>query len=773
MMSLFSRKASTFRARARVLLLPLALSLPILGWAAEAARLEVTVLQADGSPAANTRVQLVELRRNAVTDEKGVARFDDLPPGAYHLQAVSRRFGNAVLEVTLAGGADAAETLTLGRSKHEERIVVTATRHGRGTADVVTPVQVMDDTTIAEKLQPTLGETLAQEPGVSSSYFGPGSSRPVIRGQGGGRIRVLEGGLGTGDASTTSPDHALSTDATSAERIEILRGPATLLYGSTAIGGVVNILDGRVPEYRAREPIGGTLQLRYGSAAEEQTVAVNLDGGAGSFAWHVDALDRETDDYDIPGRAVIDAPDSPRGTLPNSSLESQGGTLGLSWVGKRGFVGIAARAFDTEYGIPAELEEDHGGGMGAPMEEEGVRIDLEQRRLDLRGGFKTSWGIFDGIRFSAGGTDYEHKELEGDEVGTVFENESTEGRVELTHDGGKLVHGVIGVQFGNRDFEATGAEAFLPASQTDTLALFALEEIEQGPMRYELGVRFESTDVETPVTIAADPACSNPRDRDFDTLSGSFGLLWAASERYALGASLSRTTRPPSAEELYSCGEHVATASVEIGDPDLDEETALGLDVSLRRQTGRVTGQLSVFRYDYDDYIYEFDTGLTEPPLDPDGLPVFRFAQEDAELSGAELEAVVELFHGEAHDVDLELTADYVEAELSDGGENLPRIPPLRTGLGVRYQGRRWHASAGVTRYHDQDDNAPTETETDGYTLVSAGFGYRLLARGVVHDVHLRGTNLLDETARNHASRLKDLVPLPGLDVSVVYRLVF
>jgi iron complex outermembrane receptor protein len=742
--------------------------------AAENGAVIVNVRQANDTPAVGTRVSLVELHRSEFTGDDGAARFDNVPAGRYRVQAVSTRFGTALGEVVVEDAPETSVTLTLGRSEHQERIVVTSTRHGRGTSDVFTPVQILDDAVLSEKLQPTIGETLAQEPGVTSTYFGPGSSRPVIRGQGGGRIRVLEGGLDTGDASTTSPDHAVSTDAMNAERIEVLRGPATLLYGSTAVGGVVNVIDGRVPEYKPNAPIGGSVQLRYASAAEEEAVGVNLDGGFGQFAWHVDALDREAEDVDIPGRAVEDDPDSPKGTLRNSSLESEGATVGVSWVGENGFVGVSARSFDTNYGIPAELEEDHGGGMGmaGEEEEEGVRIDLEQRRFDLRGGFQTDLGPFHGVHFGLATTDYEHKELEGGEVGTLFENETDEARFEMHHEGRRNLHGVIGAQYTTRDFEATGAEAFLPASETEALALFVLEEIEKGALRFELGARFESTDVETPASVAAEPDCVDPRNRSFEALSGSFGLLWSASEGYTVGSSLSRTTRPPSAEELYSCGEHVATASVEIGDPNLDEESTLGLDVSVRKVKGRVTGQVNLFRYDYDDYIYERDTGLTEPPMDPDGLPVFQFTQADAEFTGAEALAVIELIDADAGDFHLELSADYVEAELDDG-ENLPRIPPLRTGAALHFKGPRWHASAEVTRYHEQDQNAPIETETDGYTMVGASVGYRILTRGVVHDLLLRGSNLTDEEARNHASRLKDLVPLPGRDISFVYKLIF
>jgi iron complex outermembrane receptor protein len=743
--------------------------------AADTGTITITVEMLGGGAAEGARVTLVELRRSRFTDAAGKVAFDDIPPGAYHVQAYSQRFGESVDEIELAAGGNVEITLVLGFSGHRERIVVTATRTGRGSAELVMPVQVLDETALSEKLQPTIGETLSSEPGVSSNYFAPGASRPVIRGQGGDRIRVLEDGFGVGDASTTSPDHAVATDAIAADQIEILRGPATLLYGSSALGGVVNILDQRIPEHAPHRLLGGSVNLRYGSAADEKSGAAVFNGRVGSsFAYHVDALDREADDYDIPGRAVLGDPASPVGTLFNSSLESQGATVGASWVGESGFLGVSAKTFDTNYGIPAELEEEPPppGFLGAPPPA-GVRIDLEQKRYDLRGGLDRRFGPFDGVRFGIGTTDYEHRELEGAEVGTTFFNDSDEARFEMTHGHGGGFRGVFGVQYATRDFEAVGLEAFLPPSETESLALFALEEIEAGPLRYEIGARFDSTDLTTPATLAPDPGCAAPVDRDFDEVSGSVGAVWSPNDTYTLGGSVSRTVRPPSAEELYSCGEHVATLSFEIGDPNLREEQNLGVDVSLRRTSGRVTGELNLFGYSYDDYIYEEDTGATEPPMDPDGLPVFAYAQADAEFYGAEATALIELLHTDGHDFDLEVGADFVRAELADTNEPLPRIPPARGRLGLHYRGARWHASAGVTHHDDQDRNAPSETQTEGYTMVDASVGYRLVTKGLVHDLTLRGSNLTDEEARNHPSRLKDLVPLPGVDVAVIYRLIF
>ncbi len=723
--------------------------------AAEEGTIHGRVTTSAGDPAVDVRVVILELNRSLYVDDDGRFEFTGVPFGDYHVQALSARFGSTVSEVTLSTPS-IETTLVLGLSRHRERVVVTATRSGRGSAEVIQPVNVLDKNDLAATIKPSLGETLAQEAGIRSSFFGAGSARPIVRGQSGGRVRVLESGLGVGDASTTSPDHAVAIEPLGAERIEILRGPATLLYGGEAVGGVVNVLDGRIPEYRASRPIGGTLQLGFDSASEESSGALASTGGRGSFAWYADAFRRDGSDYEIPAFAVRGDPMSAAGTLPNSSVESDGGSVGLSWVGESGFLGIATKAYNSNYGIPPE----------------NVRIDLEQQRYDLRGGFDLGSKALTGLRFSIGTTDYRHVELEGAAVGTVFDTHAAEARVELTH-GGSRWSGVFGAQLRRRDVDAIGAEAFVPTNETEQIALFVVEEFDPpGPARFEFGLRSERSELSTPVTTVADPLCANPFDRDFDTISGSAGFAWIGESGLALGASVSSASRAPSTEELYSCGEHVATLSFEIGNPSLKEETALGLDLSLRKRVGRVSGEISLFHYDYDDYIYEFDTGTTEPPMDPAGLPVFAFTQDGAEFSGLEVSGLIELKHTDALDLDLEVVGDHVRAEL-DSGDPVPRIPALSLGAGLVFNGPHWHGGARLRWYDDQTRNAPSETPTDSYTTLNANTGYRFVRGSVVHDVVLRLDNLTDEEIRPHTSRLKDELPLPGRSVGLIYKLVF
>lgn len=725
----------------------------------------------EGAAIADAQVRLVELRRQTPVGADGSFRFDGVPAGTYLLEATSSRAGAAVERVEVAAGGTAEITLALDLTVHREEIVVTASPELRSTYEIAQPTSVLSGEDLQRQIQPTLGETLSREPGVTSTFFGQGASRPVIRGLGGDRIRVLESGIGAGDASTTSPDHAVSIDPLSAVRIEVLRGPATLLYGSSAVGGVVNVIDDRIPESLPEARVGGAVELRGGSVADERGGVASLTGALGRIAWHADYLRREADDYEIPGfaesRALRAAEEGEGeeheqafGVMPNSAAESDSGSVGLSWIAEGGFLGVAIQDFDTLYGIPGGHHHE-GEEEEEEEEEEAVRVDMEQRRYDLRGGISRPFGFFRGANLRFGTTDYEHRELEGAETGTIFRNDSWEGRLEFLQRPLGSLSGSFGLQALSRDFAAIGEEAFVPPTRTDSWAAFTFQEITRDDWRFQFGARFEAQDV------SAETAGTN--ERSFDGLSGSFGIVRLFGEEdYSLGLSIARSTKLPNAEELFSNGPHIATNAFEIGDPGLEEETSLSADLTLRKVTGRLTGEVTLFANRFDGYIFEQSTDEEE-----DGLPVFRYVQRDAEFRGAELTGVYQLYHGEPDHVDVEFGADFVRAELRDTGEPLPRIPPRRYRLGFHYRGERLSGIVEGVRVDEQDRVAAFERPTEGYTLVNASVGYRFFTSRVIYDLLLRGTNLTDEEARNHVSFLKDLVPMPGRDVSLSLRVTF
>ncbi len=757
--------------------------------------------------------RLPELGISTAVAADGAFRFDEVPAGTYLVVVEIPAFGTARATVAVAGGDEAAVELEMRHGTHFDKIVVTATGDPRTASELANPVSALSGTDLQLRLGATLGETLESEPGVSSTAFGPGAGRPIIRGLTGARVRVLEGGLDSGDASAVSADHAVTYEPAHANRIEVLRGPSTLRYGSEAIGGAVNVIDGRIPTERPVKAPSGTIDLRGGSAADERMGAIRLDGGGGDWAWHLGAVSRETDPYEIPGHARVEEEHddhdedhededhedhdededhededhdedehhdeheheeeevNPFGMVPNTDLKTESGRFGFTrFFGDRGSIGLSVTGFDTDYGIPPGAhshghedehededhdEDEHHDEHGE--EELPIRVDMKQRRVDLRAEALPETGAFQRIEVRMAGTDYEHVELEGTEAGTTFFNELFETRVEMFQRERGRSRGSVGLQYSDRDLAAFGEEAFVPPTQSEGWALFTSQEIETGAVRWQFGARFEQLD--------HDPASSV--DTSHDGVSASAGLVWDTGAAWTLGLSAARSVRLPTSEELYSDGLHVATLSYEIGDPNLSTEVGNGLDLSLRRTEGRLTGELTLFRQDFQDFIYQAFTGEEE-----DEIAVLRYSQADAATEGAELRLRLELFDRNGHHLHLQAMADTVSADLDAGG-NLPRIPPMSFGAGLHYHGHHWRAAVEGRRVDDQNDVAELETPTEGFTMVNAHVGRRFVLGGQILDVLLRGRNLTDEEARVHTSFLKNFAPLPGRDVTLSARFWF
>jgi iron complex outermembrane receptor protein len=658
---------------------------------------------------------------------------------------------------------------------HLDNFVVTASPLARAADEISAPTSVLAADALARRQQGTLGETLAGLPGVDSTYFGPGASRPVIRGLGGDRIRVLTGGIGTLDASVVSPDHAVSLDPLLIERVEVVRGPAALLYGGGAIGGVVNVIDGRIPETLPAGPVTGRFEVRGDTVADERTAAGVLAGAAGKFAWRLDGFRRETRDIDIPDfaetaalRAGHDEHEEAApayGTLPNSATDTSGAAFGLSYINGQGHLGFSYRGFDSLYGVPGhEHHPEAGAAVAAATHGEepgGVRLDLRQRRWDVHGEWLAPVGLLRAARFQLGLADYAHTELEGDGIGTHFTNQAHEGRLELLHKKLGDVEGALGWQFARSDFAAAGAEAFMPPSVTRTQAVFVYEELVRGDWTAQAGARVERQQI-TPEAAAGLPA----RRHTGNTFTA--GLIWRVSPGGSFAFSASANERAPNAQELYADGPHAGTGAYELGDPSLGVEKSRGLDLSYRHRRGAVTGELSLFLNRFDGYIFEEATGA-----EVDGLPVFAFVQRDAQLYGAEAELVFHLHEAKGSLADFRVFADSVRATNTSDDTALPRTTPVRFGAGFDWQRGPWSASAEWRRVQAQDHLAPGETATAAYDLVGVGGTWRFEAGRAHGELFVRGSNLLDETARVHASFLKDVAPLPGRNFTAGVRLSF
>lgn len=646
-------------------------------------------------------------------------------------------------------------------AQHEvEEIRVIATPHERTIAELAQSVSVLGSDELQRAQNANIGETLAEQLGMSASSFGAAASRPIIRGLAGARVKLMEDGIDSLDVSTVSVDHAVGIDPLVAEQIEIFRGPTTLLYGSGAIGGVVNTVTRRIPEMSPEAGFEGAFELRGNTVADDRTGALRLDGGGDAFAWHVDMLRRDAGDYEIPGFAELEpeAGETPEGVLENSSFETTSGSVGGSWLGDNGFLGISLSSYDSNYGVPGHHEESAMPGM----EEELVRIDLDQTRFDLKGGWTSMSGPIHQVSVRLGVNDYRHQELEGAETGTLFENQAYEGRIELSHEPWGEWEGDFGIQFGERQFSAIGEEAFIPPVDTTTVGLFLLEHREFNDWSLSIGGRLESQEHEP----------SSPMSPDFSgtAASASIAAIRQLGDEYALALHFAVTERLPVAEELYADGPHLASSTFEVGDPGLTEETSRHIDVGLRKTAGAVTWTVTAFYTSFLDFIFLQDSGVVDVDSD---LPIFEYRQQDADVAGLEAELFAPLAEVGSGEIDLRIFGDYVDGEVDTDGD-LARLPPLRVGARIQYHDDDLIMGLESARYAKQDKIAPFETPTPGYTMVNADIAWtRELRSGQELSIFFRGTNLLDEDARRHTSLIKDIAPLPGRNFSVGLRAAF
>src|SRR5690554_2636687 len=681
-----------------------------------------------------------------------------------------------------------------------DAVIVRASPLARSAEDLTQPVEVLAGERLDAVKASSLGETVSRLPGIQSSYHGPGVGRPIIRGMDGARVQVLSDGLASGDVSTVSVDHAVTIEPFLANQIEVLKGPATLLYGSGAIGGAVNVVDGRIPETTTFQPLEGRAELRAGSVADERTGMMRLDGtsASGSMVFHFDALHRETGDYRIPGHAELDPEDDDavQGRLPHSFLRTDSAAFGASWVGDRGFLGAGYSLFNSRYGVPGHVHpgDDHGHDHGhghnddghdhGDHDDHGVHIVMDQRRSEVRGGLDDV-GAFESLRIKLARTEYTHTEYEDGAVGTVFDNDSVEGRLELVHRPLGGWHGAFGLQFSRREFNALGAEAFVPDSRSRDTGVFWIGERSFDGIDLELGARYDRNRIDV----------ATGASRDFDALSLSAAARWHLGDRLHLSFGLDRAQRTPTSEEMYSDGLHVATSSYEFGSAGLDMETANRAELGLHWHHNGLLVSASLYHIEYDDFIYLADTGIVDG-----GLPARVWNQADARFSGGELDVQWTLLDDERGQWTLRTFGDVVRARLTGAGSrevsftvphgnhghdyvadialdgNLPRIAPARLGAELRWRsaGDAWRANLGAVRYASQDRVAEHEHESPGYTLVHAGLTWHLdTAGGKAWEVFVDGNNLLDEEARPHTSFINHLAPLPGRNVTAGVRLFF
>ncbi|WP_334013923.1 TonB-dependent receptor [Alteromonas sp. S167] len=785
--------------------------------------LKGVVTNTQGKPVAQATVEIERLKRSVSTNEKGEFVFSDLSAGDYDLHIFAPGFAHLHKETEVNATSDSVANFVLANSAIEV-IDVHATPMHLSVMESATPVSVLSGENLRRQQAATLGDTLEKLPGVQTNFHGNVASTPVIRGLSGPRVLITQNGLDVSDVSRVGPDHAVAGEASTAQQIEVLRGPATLFFGSGAIGGVVNVVDKRVP---TSSETRGEFLVESQSVNDQKLATFNMTTGTDNIGVYVDGFYRDANDYETPVAPDIDDPDGER-KVENSGEESNGFTLGTSYLFDKGYVGVAVEQFNREYGIPGH---SHGGV-------DSVFADLEQTRVQLLGEYDVRGEYIQSVHVRAGVTDYDHVEIEGNFAGTEFSNETEELRLEVLHQPFMGWQGGLSIHYKGSDVFAQGEEAFTPPSEMEMFALALMEERHFGDLLIQLGARVERVTLDAASVLLPELDAHEHHDdhdhdeeghddehdhgddhdhdhgeselirqfttdQEFTPVSLSAGAVYTINENYNVGISLSRSQRAPSAQELLSFGPHIGTRTYEIGalfdlseegefvlsEQPIDLETANNIDLTFRKTQGDVGFVFNAFYNQVDNYYYQDGTGLfAESGHDhshgeehshgdehdhgdelgdeghdehSDELPVYLFRSADAILHGFEFQIGWQAT--EALKVDA--FADYVKARLKDGGA-LPRTSPMRVGTHIQYTLDNIRADLEVTHFAKQDDISSFETETDGYTLVDATVTYDVPLGDVDLSVYLSGKNLTDQEARVHTSFLKDIAPRPGRNLA-------
>jgi iron complex outermembrane receptor protein len=704
-----------------------------------------------GDAISGATVVIEELRRQTTSAPDGSFSFAGVPPGNYHLMVKADGYSSRRSEIA-AGASVPSITVQVDPELHFEE-VVSVGAEARSQFDSLQPTSVLTGQELAKNLGTSLGQTLENEAGVTSRSFGPAPARPVIRGLDGDRVLILQDGQRMGDLSSQSGDHGVAINPVSAQRIEVVRGPATLLYGANAIGGLVNVITNDIPTH-SMKGVHGNTTVDLGSAAGEAGGAADILAGNGTLAIHAGGGGRRAGDVA-----------TPLGNLANSQSRNGFGNVGVAWTGGKGYFGGSYGYDDTKYGIPVV---------------ENGQVELTPRRhaFSLRGGGENLTGAFDSFRATLAVRRYTHDELSGGTVDTSFTNDTSELELLGSHRAIGRLKGSLGVWYLDRAFDARGEEALSPAVGQRGAAAFIYEEVTWPHVTVQFGGRVEHARYEPDGETA----------RSFTTGSGSLGLLFrpaGADDRITVALSLARAARIPALEELFYFGTHAGNFAFEAGNPGLRPEHALGFDAALRWRGPHVSGEVTYFRNDVHDFVFrrllsadEFAARQTvyaarfagRALQEPEGdFPIVENVAADSVLEGVEAHADVRL----SSEFTAEVGFDSVRGTVEATGEFLPRMPPFRTRAGLRYQHNAFQAGGDVVLVAKQDRVSGLETPTDGYGLLKLYASYSLQQGAVLHTITGRVDNATDELYRNHLSLIKALTPEMGRNFKVLYSLKF
>jgi len=787
------------------------------------------VLNKKGLPISNASVALSNDVQRVRSNSQGFFTFENVNEGSFELHISAKGYGHTNQHIVV-GESSITDLNVVLSSSVMEVIDVHATPLHTSSIESALPINVLSEDELKMKQAATLGETLKNEVGVHSSYYGPVASTPIIRGLDGPRVLITQNGLDVGDASRVGPDHVVATETSTATQIEVLRGPATLFYGSGAIGGVVNVVDGRVPT-SSDEHVDYLLQ--YNDVSNEQQASINIQSGTENIAFHLDGFWRDSKDYKLAGEADIHEEEGEHDEhgheehseerLENSASTSSGATLGSSYLLENGFIGFSYGFMNREYGIPGHSHsEEHEGHDESHTEQSGDHVNhdstdaagvfakMQQDRWQVLGEFNFEQQFISKVATKFAYSDYQHQEIESGLVGTTFTNKSSEARIDLYHDNFFGWQGAWTLHYKSSDFKAIGEEAFSPPAKSEMFAAAWLEEKHFGPVLLQLGARVEKVNIDAEDSNIGFDEDQEPHEeashheahgetltsfeqQSFTPISASAGLVWDYQQGYNLGFSLAFSQRAASSGELFSFGPHIGTNTFEVGamfdvhqegdeihvelaEQAPDVETSLNFDITWRKFNGDFGYVISAFYNRIDDYYYQQDTGLFfgEDHMQADehesesGLPILVYQQDDVEMYGGEAEFIYQVSSA----LKTSVLADYIRARLvnNDDNDNLPRIPPMRLAAILNYQADSFDTELSISHYFEQEDVAQLETETESYTMIDAHINYYIAGMGDDLVLYVKGQNLSNEHARVHSSFLKDVAPLPGRNFSIGMR---
>jgi len=747
-----------------------------------AASLSGVLVSGTGDAVINATIKIHGTDKAIVTDAQGKFDFGDLPQGQYTLDIEAGAQGHYNIPVYFDGNNLGKITVD---DQDVDHMVVHANPLEHSSLRSVMPVALLTEEELINIRAVNLAETISKQAGVQSSSFGSGSGKPIVRGQSGNRVRVMQGGTGTLDVSGSGPDHNVASEPLLADQIEVLRGPATLLFGTTASGGAINVVDGRIPQYLADETTAA-VELRTSSVDSGKNMVARVDGAKGKWGYHFDAFWRDADDYKTPAfhaeheeNESAEAHEELTTKVENSFAHSTGITAGTAYFKDDNMIGFSVNQIDSEYGLPGHGHHDEAIG-GALIEEEILPfIEMQQTRYDLKAKIANPMQGIETYRFSATYNDYQHKEIEDGAVGTVFTNKGFEARGEFNHVEVLGWHGVIGFQYLDRDFFASGEEAYIAPSTTKNIGIFALEEKNIGNWHLEAGARYETQDTSSESTLP---------DYNESGLSGSVGASYSFSKSLSLKTYYTHSSRLPAAEELYADGFHVATNAVELGLYTLNQEfglakpeneTASNLDIGIIGRWDNISMTMNVFQNTVDNYAYlvPMDIELLEGDAHSDEHEhealTLGYVQRKVEFIGAELDLKYKQQLGNLGEIAWGVGSDYVRAEESESGAYLPRQSPFRWHVDAQYQAQDWSLGIEYWHYEGQSHVASLEETTDDYQLVNLSFNYFIQSENSNWMLFINANNLTDELAYDHTSFIKEAAPKAGRNIVAGVRVGF